>query len=138
MKPEVAKFQLVSHTIKNLSFEIRGELKGVPLKPDLDLVPNYIIRKKEGTLSGELSLEVTYNLKSGKKILVAFKANIAGLFISLKDMQEEEFEKYIKYSGTPMLIQMARGLLLLISAEAGLTPPIIIPMVNSTTCFESR
>jgi len=138
VKPKIAGFQLVSHTIRSLSFEIRGELKEVSLKPDLDLIPKYEIRRKDERLSGELCLGISYNLKSGKKIIIAFKAIITGLFVSTRNMQEEEFERFIKYSGTPMLIQMARGLLISISAEAGLTPPIIIPMINSTTCFEEK
>jgi len=135
MKPKIAPFQMTSHIITDSEFKVKDGFSNKKLKPDLDISPTFEVYEDENHLTGKLELEIKFNLKSGRIIFIGFKAKIIGTFVSPKKIGKDQFIKFLKYSGTPMLIQIVRSFLMSLSSQSGLVPPIVIPIIDSTSCY---
>ncbi len=136
MKPRVAPFQLVSHMISSVVFEVKDEFRNVELRPDFSIEPEYEILQGSGTLQGRLLLEVAFKLRLGRKILIRFECSAEGFFTANESIAKEQFVRFLKYSGTPILLQIVRSFLISLSSQAGLTPPLLIPLVDTTKLYD--
>jgi preprotein translocase subunit SecB len=137
MKPKSAPFQLTSHLIRNTELKIRDGFMNKKLKSDFDIDPSYEIFEVDKAYKSKLKLDIKFNLKSGRKIYIGFKTEIIGTFLSPKKVGKDDFISYLQYSGTPILIQIVRSFLMSITSQAGLVPPVVIPMINITKLYEN-
>ncbi len=137
MKPKLAPFQLASHMISSVVFEVKDEFGNVELRPDFSIEPEYEILQGEDVLQGSLSLDVAFKLRKGRRILIRFECTAKGFFTAHKTITRDHFVRFLKHSGTPILLQIVRSFLISLSSQAGLTPPLLIPLVDSTKLYDT-
>lgn len=96
------------------------------------------IKKKDNKLSAEMRLKnnIIVREKNTNKELTKIEVEMAGIFLA-NDMKEEEFIKYMKYSGAPLLSQSIRSYVMTITSLAGINM-IRIPLINYVEFFKEN
>jgi preprotein translocase subunit SecB len=90
------------------------------------------ISEQENSILGKLSLSLKIELLNQANSLCA-KCELEYLGIigaDIKTISKEDFVKMIELNGVMILYQMARPLITSITAQAGIIPPITIPLIN--------
>jgi len=101
-------------------------------------------RADNGCLLGLLSLSVKVRGRSGRKIALKLDATIKGRFEAPGNMKDKTFEDFCMISGTATLIPLLRATIISFTSQAGMNPPIRIPLINvpqslsKTTLSEKR
>lgn len=96
------------------------------------------IKKKDNKLSAEMRLKnnIIVREKNTNKELTRIEVEMAGIFLA-NDMKEEEFIRYMKYSGAPLLSQSIRSYVMTITSLAGINM-IRIPLINYIEFFKEN
>ena len=96
------------------------------------------IKKTDNKLSAEMRLKnnIIVREKNTNKELTKIEVEMAGIFLA-NDMKEEEFIKYMKYSGAPLLSQSIRSYVMTITSLAGINM-IRIPLINYVEFFKEN
>lgn len=134
----ISNFQTTSLSIYKANFEIKTAFQNVNLIPNVQ-IDNDISSSKisENNLQGTVILKINLKLKSeGKTFIVInvfMKANFFG-----QNMNEGDFIEFIKYSGISNMIQVARSYIISITAQSGVLPPVILPMINLMEYFKTK
>lgn len=133
-----SNFQFIDSYITHSSMDIINRKK---IESTLELnIESRIseIKKKDNKLSAEMRLKnnIIVREKNTNKELTKIKVEMAGIFLA-NDMKEEEFIKYMKYSGAPLLSQSIRSYVMTITSLAGINM-IRIPLINYVEFFKEN
>lgn len=133
-----SNFQFIDSYITHSSMDIINRKK---IESTLELnIESRIseIKKKDNKLSAEMRLKnnIIVREKNTNKELTNIEVEMAGIFLA-NDMKEEEFIKYMKYSGAPLLSQSIRSYVMTITSLAGINM-IRIPLINYVEFFKEN
>lgn len=133
-----SNFQFIDSYITHSSMDIINRKK---IESTLELnIESRIseIKKKDNKLSAEMRLKnnIIVREKNTNKELTKIEVEMAGIFLA-NDMKEEEFIKYMKYSGAPLLSQSIRSYVMTITSLAGINM-IRIPLINYVEFFKEN
>lgn len=133
-----SNFQFIDSYITHSSMDIINRKK---IESTLELnIESRIseIKKTDNKLSAEMRLKnnIIVREKNTNKELTKIEVEMAGIFLA-NDMKEEEFIKYMKYSGAPLLSQSIRSYVMTITSLAGINM-IRIPLINYVEFFKEN
>ena len=133
-----SNFQFIDSYITHSSMDIINRKK---IESTLELnIESRIseIKKKDNKLSAEMRLKnnIIVREKNTNKELTRIEVEMAGIFLA-NDMKEEEFIRYMKYSGAPLLSQSIRSYVMTITSLAGINM-IRIPLINYIEFFKEK
>ena len=133
-----SNFQFIDSYITHSSMDIINRKK---IESTLELnIESRIseIKKKDNKLSAEMRLKnnIIVREKNTNKELTRIEVEMAGIFLA-NDMKEEEFIRYMKYSGAPLLSQSIRSYVMTITSLAGINM-IRIPLINYVEFFKEN
>lgn len=133
-----SNFQFIDSYITHSSMDIINRKK---IESTLELnIESRIseIKKKDNKLSAEMRLKnnIIVREKNTNKELTRIEVEMAGIFLA-NDMKEEEFIRYMKYSGAPLLSQSIRSYVMTITSLAGINM-IRIPLINYIEFFKEN
>lgn len=133
-----SNFQFIDSYITHSSMDIINRKK---IESTLELnIESRIseIKKKDNKLSAEMRLKnnIIVREKNTNKELTKIEVEMAGIFLA-NDMKEEEFIRYMKYSGAPLLSQSIRSYVMTITSLAGINM-IRIPLINYIEFFKEN
>ena len=133
-----SNFQFIDSYITHSSMDIINRKK---IESTLELnIESRIseIKKKDNKLSAEMRLKnnIIVREKNTNKELTRIEVEMAGIFLA-NDMKEEEFIRYMKYSGAPLLSQSIRSYVMTITSLAGINM-IRIPLINYIELFKEN
>ena len=133
-----SNFQFIDSYITHSSMDIINRKK---IESTLELnIESRIseIKKTDNKLSAEMRLKnnIIVREKNTNKELTKIEVEMAGIFLA-NDMKEEEFIKYMKYSGAPLLSQSIRSYVMTITSLAGINM-IRIPLINYIEFFKEN
>ena len=96
------------------------------------------IKKNDNELSAEMRLKnyIIIRDKKNQNELINIEVEMAGVFFA-KDLKEEDFIKYMKYSGAPLLSQSIRSYVMTITALSGIDM-IRLPLINYVEFFKQN
>jgi len=77
-----------------------------------------------------LRLDVKISGKSEGNELLKINATIMGEFVCAEDMDNDSLKKVCLESGTMILLPVIRAAIMSFTGQAGLIPPIVIPLIN--------
>lgn len=129
--PEVvnADFRFLAHRISDFSFSLQEGVKNMSISLDIDPDLEYKCLDN-GCYIGLLTLSVKVRGRSGRKISLKLDASIKGKFEAPASMEKNTFESFCMISGTATLIPLLRAAILSFTSQAGMNPPIKIPLIN--------
>ena len=129
-EPVYAEFRFLAHRISDFSFTLQEGIKNMSVSLDLDDPELEYWRTDNGCLLGLLSLSVKVRGRSGRKMALKLNATIKGRFEAPGNMEDKTFEDFCMISGTATLIPLLRAAIISFTSQAGLNPPIRIPLIN--------
>lgn len=96
------------------------------------------IKKKENELSAEMRLKnyIVIREKNTNEEITNIEVEMAGIFLG-NNMNEEDFIRYMKYSGAPLLSQSIRSYVMTITSLAGINM-IRVPLINYVEFFKEN
>ena len=134
-----ANFQFLDSYIRNSNIEIYvREDRNSKLEMNIEVNISEIKKNDENKeLSAELRLRNLVEIfdKENEQLLTKIDVEMAGVF-SGKNMNEEDFSKFMKYSGTPILSQAIRAYIMSISSLSGIRT-IRLPLINYVEFFKN-
>lgn len=131
-----ANIQLIDSYIKESSIQIyKKNYTKSTLEMEIEVQISEI-KKQDNELSAELRLSnhITINDKENNEKVVEINVKMAGIFTG-NNLNENEFQEFIKYSGTPVLSQSIRAYVMSVSALSGVET-IRLPMINFVEFFK--
>ncbi len=128
-EPVNAEFRFLAHRISDFSFTLQEGVRNMSISLDMDPVLEYK-RINNGCHLGLLTLSVKVRGRSGRKTALKLDATIKGRFEAPDTMEENTFENFCMISGTATLIPLLRATIMSFTSQAGMNPPIRIPLIN--------
>lgn len=130
-------FQFVDSYIVNSNIKIiERNIKKGTIEVQVSVAISEIMEKNgEKYVETRLINNVKINNSDTKQTYVIIDVEMSGEFKS-KNLTDEDFEEYIKFSGIPMLSQSIRAYVMSLTALSGIKP-VRIPMINFKEYFDS-
>ncbi len=88
------------------------------------------LTKTDGCILGALELEINAELFNEEEPYAICRLIYAGLFKADENTHEETFKSMLELNGVMVLYQLSRSLITSITAQAGLFPPLTLPLIN--------
>lgn len=132
-----AEFRFLAYRISDFSFSIQEGVKDIETSLKMDPKLEHV-RSDDGCHFGILSLSVRIRGRRGKKVVLKLDATIKGKFDAPESMKAETFESFCIINGTATLIPLLRATIMSFSSQAGMNPPIRIPLVNVPKSFSEN
>lgn len=129
-----AEFRFLAYRISDFSFALQEGVKDIEASLQLDPNLEYS-RSDDGCHVGVLSLSAKIRRRKGKKVVLKLDATIKGKFEAPESMEAETFESFCYNNGTATLIPLLRATIMSFSSQAGMNPPIRIPLINVPKTF---
>lgn len=124
-----AEFRFLAHRISDFSFTLQEGVRNMSISLDMDPELEYK-RIDNGCHFGLLTLSIKVRGRSGRKIALKLDATIKGRFEAPEIMEENTFKNFCMISGTATLIPLLRATIMSFTSQAGMNPPIRIPLIN--------
>ena len=129
-----AEFRFLAYRISDFSFTLQEGVKDFETSMKMD--PNLEhARSDDGCHVGILSLSARIRGRKGKKVVLKLDTTIKGKFEAPGSMEAEIFESFCFTNGTATLIPLLRATIMTFSSQAGMNPPIRIPLINVPKTF---
>lgn len=131
-KEVLADFQLLGSRVSKLILETKliAEEGRSNLTYDFDYKLGEP-EQEESTILCQLIFIVNIKAKIKNKILFKVDLEMEGLFAgNLDRISHEKFMEMLEINGVVVLLHLARALLLSVTAQSGINPPVNIPMIN--------
>ncbi len=99
---------------------------------------SYTPVQNEIVISIELGRETKIIGRADETDYLTIKASMEGVFECQETLEEKALEKIVAESGTSILLPVLRAAILSFTGQAGLTPPIVIPLMNPRFSSEAE
>ena len=96
------------------------------------------IIEEDGKKNCLLELTLTAFGRADETDYLTIKASMEGVFECQETLEEKALEKMVAESGTSILLPVLRAAILSFTGQAGLTPPIVIPLMNPRFSSEAE
>ena len=110
--------------------ELKADMKIDYSLGDLTRTGDYIL--------GALELRINTELFNEEGSIAVCKLRYLGLFRTGKNTPEETFKHMLELNGVMILYQLSRSLIISITAQAGLFPPLTLPLINIHKVIEKK
>jgi len=133
---EQAILQLKRYLIKEFSFSYTPVKNEIVVSIELGRETKII--EEDGKKNCLLALTLTAVGRADEKDYLMIKASMDGIFECQETLEEKALEKIVAESGTSILLPVLRAAILSFTGQAGLTPPIVIPLMNPRFSSEAE
>jgi preprotein translocase subunit SecB len=135
-----AAIDFVGSYVKKLNLDFFNPPTGTQeLKAEMKI--NYSlgeITKTEDCILGPLELSIQADLFEENKPFAKCRLQYEGLFKADLNLPEETFRQMLELNGVMILYQLSRSLITSITAQAGLFPPLTLPLINVHKVIETQ
>jgi len=124
------------YLIKEFSFSYTPVQNEIVISIELGRETNII--EEDGKKNCLLELTLTAFGRADETDYLTIKASMEGVFECQETLEEKALEKMVAESGTSILLPILRAAILSFTGQAGLTPPIVIPLMNPRFSSEAE
>ncbi|PNQ05825.1 preprotein translocase subunit SecB [Mesotoga sp. SC_NapDC2] len=133
---EQAILQMKRYLIKEFSFSYTPVQNEIVISIELGRETRII--EEDGRKNCLLALTLTAFGRADETDYLTIKASMEGVFECQETLEEKALEKMVAESGTSILLPVLRAAILSFTGQAGLTPPIVIPLMNPRFSSEAE
>lgn len=133
---EQAILQMKRYLIKEFSFSYTPVQNEIVISIELGRETKII--EEEGRKNCLLALTLSAFGRADETDYLTIKASMEGVFECQETLEEKALEKMVAESGTSILLPVLRAAILSFTGQAGLTPPIVIPLMNPRFSSEAE
>lgn len=133
---EQAILQMKRYLIKEFSFSYTPVQNEIVISIELGRETKII--EEDGRKNCLLALTLTAFGRADETDYLTIKASMEGVFECQETLEEKALEKTVAESGTSILLPVLRAAILSFTGQAGLTPPIVIPLMNPRFSSEAE
>lgn len=133
---EQAILQMKRYLIKEFSFSYTPVQNEIVISIELGRETKII--EEDGRKNCLLALTLTAFGRADETDYLTIKASMEGVFECQETLEEKALEKMVAESGTSILLPVLRAAILSFTGQAGLTPPIVIPLMNPRFSSEAE
>jgi len=133
---EQAILQMKRYLIKEFSFSYTPVQNEIVISIELGRETRII--EEDGKKNCLLELTLTAVGRADETDYLTIKASMEGVFECQETLEEKALEKMVAESGTSILLPILRAAILSFTGQAGLTPPIVIPLMNPRFSSEAE
>jgi len=133
---EQSILQMKRYLIKEFSFSYTPVQNEIVISIELGRETNII--EEDGKKNCLLELTLTAFGRADETDYLTIKASMEGVFECQETLEEKALEKMVAESGTSILLPILRAAILSFTGQAGLTPPIVIPLMNPRFSSEAE
>ncbi|WP_349680358.1 MULTISPECIES: preprotein translocase subunit SecB [unclassified Mesotoga] len=124
------------YLIKEFSFSYTPVQNEIVISIELGRETRII--EEDGRKNCLLALTLTAFGRADETDYLTIKASMEGVFECQETLEEKALEKMVAESGTSILLPVLRAAILSFTGQAGLTPPIVIPLMNPRFSSEAE
>jgi preprotein translocase subunit SecB len=124
------------YLIKEFSFSYTPVQNEIVISIELGRETKII--EEDGRKNCLLALTLTAFGRADETDYLTIKASMEGVFECQETLEEKALEKMVAESGTSILLPVLRAAILSFTGQAGLTPPIVIPLMNPRFSSEAE
>ncbi|PNS36840.1 protein-export chaperone SecB [Mesotoga sp. B105.6.4] len=133
---EQAILQMKRYLIKEFSFSYTPVQNEIVISIELGRETKII--EEEGRKNCLLALTLSAFGRADETDYLTIKASMEGVFECQETLEEKALEKMVAESGTSILLPVLRAAIVSFTGQAGLTPPIVIPLMNPRFSLEAE
>lgn len=133
---EQSILQMKRYLIKEFSFSYTPVQNEIVISIELGRETKII--EEDGKKNCLLELTLTAVGRADETDYLTIKASMEGVFECQETLEEKALEKMVAESGTSILLPILRAAILSFTGQAGLTPPIVIPLMNPRFSSEAE
>ncbi len=134
---EQAILQMKRYLIKEFCFSYTPVQNEIVISIELGRETKII--EEDGKKNCLLELTLTAFGRADETDYLTIKASMEGVFECQETLEEKALEKMVAAeSGTSILLPVLRAAILSFTGQAGLTPPIVIPLMNPRFSSEAE
>lgn len=133
---EQAILQMKRYLIKEFCFSYTPVQNEIVISIELGRETKII--EEDGKKNCLLELTLTAFGRADETDYLTIKASMEGVFECQETLEEKALEKIVAESGTSILLPVLRAAILSFTGQAGLTPPIVIPLMNPRFSSEAE
>lgn len=133
---EQAILQMKRYLIKEFSFSYTPVQNEIVISIELGRETRII--EEDGRKNCLLALTLSAFGRADETDYLTIKASMEGVFECQETLEEKALEKMVAESGTSILLPVLRAAILSFTGQAGLTPPIVIPLMNPRFSSEAE
>lgn len=133
---EQAILQMKRYLIKEFSFSYTPVQNEIVISIELGRETKII--EEDGRKNCLLALTLSAFGRADETDYLTIKASMEGVFECQETLEEKALEKMVAESGTSILLPVLRAAILSFTGQAGLTPPIVIPLMNPRFSSEAE
>ncbi|RAM58783.1 preprotein translocase subunit SecB [Mesotoga sp. SC_3PWM13N19] len=133
---EQAILQMKRYLIKEFSFSYTPVQNEIVISIELGRETRII--EEDGRKNCLLALTLKAFGRADETDYLTIKASMEGVFECQETLEEKALEKMVAESGTSILLPVLRAAILSFTGQAGLTPPIVIPLMNPRFSSEAE